>query len=668
MIRVCNLLALLHQLRTNVAFRYLSSGPQGVDGRLPHRKLDHVSNVSGLPVTSLAITDPYLLYQNYLSSGHLQMDENQARVMKEFQKLYQRVVDYVPSQDLQIKISLVLRKLEVRLAKERHAEKQRGINRIVHKMLNAGDSNTMSRQVVRFLTDEEELYNFESPQGLLVNGEVGCGKSMLLDIFAACLPHESKMRWHYNNFILWVYSEIHRIQQERFLRASSGFEGARTMENEFILFEIAQKMIQKSTILMLDEFMLPDIASANIVKILFTYYFKLGGVLVATSNKLPDDLYATQFHKDNFRTFVLILHARCHLVDMRSEKDYRHYFASSSLNQLRLVVKSRPESDASWSQLVMEQALGMARFEHAENQTCLEKLQLAPAVFKVYNRELVIPYARDQVCVLEYSHICQGLLSSSDYITLASNFHTVVLDNVPVMTTKMKNEARRFITLLDALYEAKCQLFLRCDLELDTLFFPDAADSAATDALEVQAEEMFARTARDMASPYRPNVLTYDQDHTEEYREEEKQAFDFKDTKAFTGEDEKFAYKRAVLRIREMVDSESWRLRIWVPIDGTMRPWEDAADESDNISRQPKSSEDPVVSEVLERELKEKTAKKIIASDLPREVSRSYGIPFRQFNSRIAPVFTSVLHFWGWGQQARNIKDEIAKRWVGRQK
>ena len=103
-----------------------------------------------------------------------------------------------------------------------------------------------------------------------------------MDIFAASLPHNSKMRWHYNNFILWVFNEMHKIRKERHfttVMSNNKAERKMSMENEFVLFEIAQKMIDKNTVLMLDEFMLPDIAAANIIKILFTYYFKLGGVL-----------------------------------------------------------------------------------------------------------------------------------------------------------------------------------------------------------------------------------------------------------------------------------------------------------------------------------------------------------------------------------------------------
>lgn len=157
--------------------------------------------------------------------------------MKEFQKLYHRVLDYTPPEELQIQLSLILRQIEVSQAKETNRDNKFNPMKLFQK-----DPEHKRKQLVRYMTDEEELQNFASPQGLLINGEVGCGKSMLMDIFAASLPHKSKMRWHYNNFILWVFSEMHNIQQQRQLQV--GLQKY-TMENEFLLYEVAQKMVQK---------------------------------------------------------------------------------------------------------------------------------------------------------------------------------------------------------------------------------------------------------------------------------------------------------------------------------------------------------------------------------------------------------------------------------------
>lgn len=692
----------------------LGSGPHGVDGRLPYypfgsevesrkkedRPLDcqnpHISTSSD---TGIAITDPFILYQNYINQGLLEKDELQLRVMKEFQKLYHRVVDYTPPEELSIKISLLLREIELKNAES--AARELGARGkfsplrfdAIHNLFRK-DPEAEKKQLVKFITDEEELANFASPQGILIHGEVGCGKSMLMDIFAASLPHKLKMRWHYNNFILWVYSEMHKIQKQKvFMATITNGQGKQrmTMENEFILFEVAQKMINKNTVLMLDEFMLPDIASANIVKILFTYYFKLGGVLVATSNKLPEELYSNEFHKTKFKSFVAILNARCQTVDMRSDKDYRSVFASNSLKDPNLVIKEEDSDnhESNWLKLIKTKALGLLEDSEIVKNDDIKmddpKLQGEPSSFTVYNRTTHLPltFNSNTVCYLNFDYICQGLFSSSDYITLASNYKTIVLDKVPVLTTKMKNEARRFITLLDAIYEAKCQFFMRSDVPIDNLFFPDAVatkrdiDEAGENRLQVQDEEMFAKTAIAMSNPYRPNIASYDQEHTETYdeftnsikkafvgdktqnedhdREADNRKIDFKNIKAFTGEDEKFAYKRAVLRIREMVGSEIWRsTNRWVPIDQSMRPWESVGGGDElywgkrSINGQYIEEEVRQANEKMDELLKQKNSvTKSLQNDLPRNVSASHGIAFRQFNARIAPVFKNVQHFFG---------------------
>lgn len=162
-----------------------TSGPRGVEGRLPYSfERDAAKS------TSVAIADPFILYQSCISLGILEKDAAQLRMMKEFQKLHHRVIDYNPPQDLAIQAALLLRKLEIREAEEQ--QKVTSLrNQPIYKLRLwfRRDIDTQRREVVRFMSDEEELHNIASRQGLLVNGEVGCGKSMLMDIFANCLPH-----------------------------------------------------------------------------------------------------------------------------------------------------------------------------------------------------------------------------------------------------------------------------------------------------------------------------------------------------------------------------------------------------------------------------------------------------------------------------------------------
>lgn len=646
-----------------------SSGPQGVEGRLP---FDFQKIQTGKS-SSVVITDPFQLYQSYISLGILEKDDAQLRVMKEFQKLYYRVVDYKPPQDMAIKASILLRKLEIREAEDRQKLHSRKDPLHKLKLWFRKDIDTQRRELVRFMSDEEELHNIAAPQGLLVNGEVGCGKSMLMDIFANSLPHQSKMRWHYNNFILWVFGEIHAIQKERMLTAAVSGKHKMTIENEFILFEIAQKMITKSTIFMLDEFMLPDVASSQIVRILFTYYFKLGGVLVTTSNKLPEELYSSEFNKTRFESFVGILNSRCVAVDMRSDTDYRVKFALSSSEATHMVVKkNNPNHEPEWNALIKANALGIDKSSVLlDPSITLADLPSKPATITVYNRSSEIPktFNNKTVCLLSFDHICKSRFSSSDYITLASIYKTVIIDDIPIMTTKMRNEARRFITLLDALYEARCQLFIRSDVEVEDLFFPEEINNeeqakSSDNSGEVQEAEMFARTTLDTLNPYRPNVTSYDEDYAKEYKNSGKKV-DFGNTKAFTGEDEEFAYKRAVSRIKEMVGSDHWRKSDrWIPVDIAMRPWE--------VSSKPLEFTKEYYGKHCEfkdeASISVREVKNALNDTLPKDLSSQYNMSFRDFNRKLAPSISSPQHFWAIGEwtveQQKRIKDKIAQKWV----
>lgn len=557
--------------------RMVGSGPQGVD---------RIKSEALIPSSSLAptITDPFILYQSLVAANQILADPAQLRVMKDFQKLYHRLIDYLPKYDVQNKIALILRDLEMRRFHSPTVNQKKWLERIKW----YPDPERHTKQVIRLITDEEEIGDpGYSPQGIMINGDVGCGKLMLMDIFALCLPHQSKMRWHYHNFILWVFEEMHRIQNERqferLIEVNHGHYSSTRVpswESEFLLFHVARKMMEKNTVLMLDEFMLPDIALAQIIKILFTYYFKLGGVLVATSNKLPEELYSGNFNKTRFAGFVSILHARCQLVDMKEgTTDYRAKTAGESTASSLVDLWEDP----TWEQLLAPICSGEQK-----------KTKLP-----VYGRHLnVTTYG--SVAYLEFDDICRGLHSASDYITLALTFPVVVLDHVPVLTFKTKNEARRLITLVDALYESRCQVFLRTAAPLDRLFFPDGY----SDDTDVQDQEMYARTVIDSQTPYRPNVSGYDEAYTRVYHTEVEnskvQKVDFTKSAAFTGEDEMFAYKRAVLRISEMV-LDKWRV-LWVPLDGSMRPWEkeQRSDDVDVVppvqAEKPAENSSPVIS------------------------------------------------------------------------
>jgi protein AFG1 len=212
----------------------------------------------------------------------------------------------------------------------------------------AQKQNRDSLELTRVLTDHEQAMQLQSPKGLMLHGEVGTGKSMLIDLFQDCLPSRKKRRWHFNTFMLDTISRLEQIRRSRTMIA-----GPEATPEENSLLIVARDLIETSPILFLDEFQLPDRAASKILSNLMTSFFQLGGVLIATSNRMPEDLAKAagmEFdapvsrhsrlgwslggrsgarrdegpgQKGEFAAFLEVLRARCEVWEMEGKKDYR---------------------------------------------------------------------------------------------------------------------------------------------------------------------------------------------------------------------------------------------------------------------------------------------------------------------------------------------------------
>ncbi|KPM46242.1 hypothetical protein AK830_g389 [Neonectria ditissima] len=583
--------------------------------------------------TAVIITDPLVKYQTHVASGFYSPDQAQHRLARHLHKIYLRIKDYSPQTEYRHRLQQVAGLTEDKPTEEDDdgtmlARRNHSIWRNpLFKHLLTTPEGRESLALTRVLTNHESAIEIDSPKGLFLSGEVGTGKSMLIDLLADGLPTERKKRWHFNTFMLHTLSQL-----EQYRKANPGTS---TNESEYSLLWMAKKLVDESPILFLDEFQLPDRAASKILSHLFIAFFQLGGVLIASSNRMPEELqkaigvdYTPAPSKglmrrffggslrsrgelfgtsSDFANFLEVLKARCDFWQMEGARDWRRKeetisprtsVADALVDDLVEVDEKTPEDkperrsqpinyylstddNASWQQ----------RINETLSWTESHRPTWEPSTLVVYGRQVHTPKHYNGFVLWNFEDLVDSF-GPADYITMASTYHTFIIDNVPVLTHDKKNEARRFITLLDALYEARCKLIIRAKNPPDTLFFPEKKGTATSKTTNLDElddatySETIAEVYQDQMSPFRPNVSYYDtKSSTSEYNPDQdsdfglqKQAVDFGKTSAFTGEDERFAYKRAISRLWELCSSQ-WHARTgdwWQPLPVEARHWEGA--------------------------------------------------------------------------------------------
>lgn len=738
------------------------------------------------PSTGLTITNPLVLYRALLATKRIDPDPAQHRLALHLQKLYYRLKDYQPEVDFSHRLDQINRLVkkpvtasaEVEDGKQQSNGRRQGFLSSLREQKEKADATALTRR----LTSHESAVQLQSPQGLLLYGGVGTGKSLLVDLLADCLPNRKKRRWHFNTFMLETFSRLEQLRKSR-LTESTVMPKSGSQEEEHSLLWLARDMISTSPILFLDEFQLPDRAASKILSNLLISFFHLGGVLIATSNRMPEELanasgiefaappssrlgllgnrWGLLGSKDqggrsenifagnrDFTAFLEVLQARCEVWDMEGGKDWRrresedqtldeaafdetsvnadtkgfqglepmtsgnwglgyeqslyveewskevlpnkkefkitapkHYFLrpSSELSSERLA-----EVENTWKASESLAVQGSANLPNDEVDIPWETTNL-----RVYGRNLQVPRHFSGVSKLTFDELCSTNLGPADYITLASTFHTIILIDVPILTLLQKNEARRLITLLDAIYEARCKLLISAEAGPDDIFFPETKQTLKDGVSTASGEdeiypETFSEIFQDQTSPFRPNTSSYissasppsysssplpssqsqassarsiladeDSDFGPVYgagrshgpsdgapgagNEIGRQSPDFARSGTFTGEDEKFAYKRARSRLWEMCGKRWWAREEegwWRPLGKDVRRWEGGREEL--------GSHPPA--QGVSRPEEESSQK---------ELFRHGASPFR--TSQEAPPKFGWEHAWGlikWGRKA----------------
>jgi len=264
----------------------------------------------------------------------------------------------------------------------------------------------------------------DAPPGMYIWGGVGRGKSMLMDLFVEATVTPAKRRVHFHAFM----QEVHH-----------GMHAARKTGAEDPLAPVAEALVNDLRLLAFDEMQITDITDAMIVGRLFEKLFAGGVVVVTTSNRPPEDLYKDGLSRDRFLPFIDLLQTRCQVVELESPTDYRQHRLQGAQVYFHPAGRAKGLIAGIWADLT----------GGAEGQV----LRLT-----VNGRNVDLPRFANGIGRASFWELCARPLGPADFLAIAHAVRVLILEDIPQMSSTNYNEAKRFVILIDALYEARVKL------------------------------------------------------------------------------------------------------------------------------------------------------------------------------------------------------------------
>jgi cell division protein ZapE len=363
-------------------------------------------------------------YYDLVSSGAIELDPAQERVAEAFADLEQRLARYKP-----------LRK--------------QGL-------------------LGRLFADKDDA----PPRGLYVHGNVGRGKTMLMDLFFQQSPVEHKRRAHFHEFMADMHERIYGYRQS----IARG-----DIPDGDVIALTAASIFEQAWLLCFDEFHVTDIADAMILGRLFARLFDLGTVVVATSNVAPEDLYKGGLNRSLFVPFIAQISQHMEVLRLDARTDFR-------LEKLAGVKMWLVPADAAAAA-----ALDRAWARMTGSAPC------KPLDISIKGRVLHVPCSAHGVARFSFADICEEPLAASDYLRLARDYHTIIIDRIPVMDYSDRNAAKRFITLIDTLYDNGVKLMASAAADPLSLYVATEGNEAnefkrtSSRLIEMSSESYLAR-------------------------------------------------------------------------------------------------------------------------------------------------------------------------------
>lgn len=275
--------------------------------------------------------------------------------------------------------------------------------------------------------------------GVYIYGDVGRGKSMIMDLFYEFLPIQKKRRDHFHSFMAELHQELHTIRKHG--------------SKQDPLKLLAQSVAKQKTWLFLDEMQITDITDAMLVGRFFELLLTAGCIIITTSNRAPEDLYKDGLQRERFLPFIDLIRQKLQVVSLNSPIDYRLTF----LRSLESCYITPLGKDADHQLLQAFKSLT----QHAIP---------TPTIISSLGRSIEFTHTHGDVALIHFRALCETALGPSDYLEIAKTFSTILLTNIPKLTTEKRNEAKRFVTFIDQCYEQKVKLICSAEVKESELY------------------------------------------------------------------------------------------------------------------------------------------------------------------------------------------------------